>query len=326
MKKHLLQKKEFSLIPILVIARRRLILSSIAALSLFGCASSKNLNDPYENYNRKVFAFNMAADKYVIRPVAVTYMSVPEPIRDVVTNFYNNLRDFVSLGNDILQLNGGDTMRNTMRIALNSTFGILGLIDISSSLGLPQSTTSFGDTLKRWGWKNSSYLVLPFLGPGTIRDDIGIAPDIYFNPLFWVITQPAISWSIFGVNLVDQRSSVLGQDKIVLSSIDPYATVRDIYLQRRGAYIYPTQDTDSNNSDNIDQIIDQENNINSATPKRHDLKPNRKKHKNTDIDKLIDEENQSATPSIHPIVSTSKYDQFQHKTNKKIKTNASSSN
>lgn len=206
-----------------------IILSSSA---LVGCASSKNPNDPYENYNRPVFEFNMTVDHYVLRPVTVGYTYIPDPIREALGNFYNNLRDFVSLANDILQLDGIDTMQTTMRIALNSTFGILGLIDVSSSMGLPQYTNTFGNTLKRWGWTDSSYFLVPFLGPATVRDQLGIIPDVYFNPLFYIINDPWISWSIFGINLLDQRSKYLGQDELLEQTLDPYATIRDLYLQK----------------------------------------------------------------------------------------------
>lgn len=213
------------------------------------CATSANPNDPYEAYNRKVFAFNMAADTYVFRPVTVGYTYIPEPVRYGISNFYSNLRDFVSLGNDILQLDGLNTMQTFMRIAINSTFGILGLIDVSSSLGLPEYKNTFGNTLKYWGWKNSNYFMVPFLGPGTLRDQLGVAPDVYFNPLFWVITDPYVSWSIFAVGQLDNRAQYLGQDQLLEQTLDPYATIRDLYLQTNGEYKYPTESSpDSDDS------------------------------------------------------------------------------
>lgn len=234
-----------------------LILGSGIVLS--GCATGSNPNDPYEAYNRQVFAANMAMDKYALRPITVGYTYVPEPIRYAVSNFYTNLRDFVSLGNDILQLDGVNTMQTTMRIALNTTFGLLGLIDVASSLGLPEYKNTFGDTMKSWGWTNSSYFLIPFLGPGTLRDQIGIVPDIYFNPLFWVIHDPWISWSIFAVNLLDTRSRYLDQDQLLEHTLDPYATIRDLYLQKNGAYKYPTESKNISDSkeENIDELIDE---------------------------------------------------------------------
>ena len=270
-----------------------IILSSSALVS---CASSKNPNDPYENYNRPVFEFNMTVDHYVLRPVTVGYTYIPDPIREALGNFYNNLRDFVSLANDILQLDGIDTMQTTMRIALNSTFGILGLIDISSSIGLPQYTNTFGNTLKRWGWTDSSYFLVPFLGPATVRDQLGIIPDVYFNPLFYIINDPWISWSIFGINLLDQRSKYLGQDELLEQTLDPYATIRDLYLQKNGAYKYATESNDNNTeSENIDNLISEENGESSPQ-----IKP-QANNNDSEVDNLINEENLALSSGISQI-------------------------
>ena len=270
-----------------------IILSSSA---LVGCASSKNPNDPYENYNRPVFEFNMTVDHYVLRPVTVGYTYIPDPIREALGNFYNNLRDFVSLANDVLQLDGIDTMQTTMRIALNSTFGILGLIDVSSSMGLPQYTNTFGNTLKRWGWTDSSYFLVPFLGPATVRDQLGIIPDVYFNPLFYIINDPWISWSIFGINLLDQRSKYLGQDELLEQTLDPYATIRDLYLQKNGAYKYATESNDNNTeSENIDNLISEENG--ESAPQ---IKP-QANNNDSEVDNLINEENLALSSGISQI-------------------------
>lgn len=269
-------------------------LITLGCCAVAGCATSKNPNDPYENYNRPVFAFNMTVDHYVLRPVTVGYTYIPDPIREALGNFYNNLRDFVSLANDILQLDGIDTMQTTMRIAINSTFGILGLIDVASSMGLPQYTNTFGNTLKRWGWTDSNYFLIPFMGPGTVRDQVGIAPDIYFNPLFYIINDPYISWSIFGINLLDQRSKYLGQDDLLEQTLDPYATIRDLYLQKNGAYKYATESAygnDSNESENIDDLIDEQNG--ESTPHR----AVRSNSNDVEIDSLIAEENLAAASS-----------------------------
>lgn len=214
----------------------------VVSIFMSGCATSSNPNDPYETYNRKVFAFNMTMDEYILRPTTVGYTSyVPEPIQYAAGNFYSNLRDFVSLGNDVLQLDGLNTMQTFMRICINSTFGILGLIDIATSLGLPEYKNDFGTTLKTWGWTDSSYFLVPFMGPGTVRDQIGIVPDVYFNPVFWVIHDDWISYSLFGIGQLDNRAKYLGQDELLTHTLDPYATVRDFYLQNKGIYIYPTE-------------------------------------------------------------------------------------
>ncbi len=229
-------------------------------------------------------------DRYILRPIAVGYVNyVPDPIRYVITNFYNNLRDFVSLGDDILQLDGMDSMQTTMRIGLNSTFGLLGMIDIASSMGLPQHKNTFGNTMKRWGWTNSSYFMIPLYGPGTIRDQLGLIPDIWFNPTWYVIDDYWISGSLFAVNLVDARSKYLGQDQLLEQALDPYATVRDIYLQHTGEYIYPTASSESaTDSDNVDSLIAEENGQPATTSKSS----------NDDIDALIADENAKVPASV----------------------------
>lgn len=263
---------------------RKILASLIGSVLIVGCAASQNPNDPYENYNREVFAFNMTMDTYVLRPTAVGYTYLPDPLRGAITNFYNNLRDFVSLGNDIFQLDGINTMQTTMRISLNTTFGLLGLVDISTELGLPEYQNSFGNTMKVWGWEDSSYFLVPFLGPGTLRDQLGIVPDVYFNPLFYVISDPYLSWGIFGVDLIDTRTQYLGQDELLEQTLDPYATVRDLYLQKTGSYKYPTKPESVNQteSDSIDDMIDSEN----GAPQ-----PKVSTSSNDDIDTLIDDEN-----------------------------------
>jgi phospholipid-binding lipoprotein MlaA len=263
---------------------RKTIPGLAAAAIIASCSTSKNPNDPYELINRKIFAANMAADHYVLRPITVGYTYIPQPLRYAISNFYNNLRDFVTLANNILQLDGINAMHNIMRISLNSTIGILGLIDISSSMGLPQNQTNFGATFKRWGWTKSSYLVFPLLGPGTIRDDLGLIPDIYFNPVFYIFDDQFISWGIFALNLLDKRSRFLDQDKLLLSTLDPYATIRDMYLQKNGEYIY-TAESSINLDEDVDAMIAAENG--ESTPiQQHQSAADQ------EIDDLIKQENQ----------------------------------
>lgn len=210
--------------------------------------------DRLETYNRAVFKMNETIDRNAIRPTAVAYITyVPDPVRYVLQSFFNNLRDFVTLGNDILQLQGQDSMHNVMRISINSTIGILGMIDISSSMGLKQHTNTFGKTMQTYGWTHSSYFVVPGLGPSTVRDSIGMIPDALFNPTWWIFSDPYISVGLFAVNAIDKRSKYLDYDQILYTSIDPYTTMRDAYLQSSGEKI-PT-DTSNSNLD-IDSIID----------------------------------------------------------------------
>jgi phospholipid-binding lipoprotein MlaA len=152
---------------------------------------------------------------------------------------------------------------------------------------LPQYKNSFGSTFKRWGWQHSSYLIVPFFGPGTVRDDLGLIPDVYFNPLFYFIQDPVISYSIFGLNLLDSRSKILGQDQIISQTLDPYATIRDLYLQKNGSYIYPTDNVNgpesSSADDSIDQLIDDQT-VESAP------RVNPARNSDSELDSILDEE------------------------------------
>ena len=198
-------------------------------------ATTNTAIDPYENYNRNAYRMNDKLDRWIIRPTAVWYLDyVPYPIRNTIANFYNNLRDFVTLGNDVLQLDGKSSMHNVMRISINSVFGILGLIDISTSLGLPQTKNSFGNTFKFYGWKHSSYFVIPLLGPSTVRDGIGLIPDTALNPTWYIPYPYYISVALFAVNGINTRTQFLAFDQILKTSVDPYITMRDVYLANIG--------------------------------------------------------------------------------------------
>ena len=150
-------------------------------------------------------------------------------------------------------------MHNIMRISINSTIGILGMIDISSSMGLKQHTNTFGKTMQTYGWTHSSYFVIPGLGPSTVRDSLGMIPDALFNPTWWIFSDPYISVGLFAVDAIDKRSKYLDYDQILYTSIDPYTTMRDAYLQSSGEKV-PT-DTSNSNLD-INSIIDDD----SGTP------------------------------------------------------------
>ncbi len=210
--------------------------------------------DRFENYNRNAYRMNDKLDKAFIRKTTVGYVTyVPAPIRNMLQNFFNNLRDFVSLGNDILQLKGMNAMSDFMRISINSTFGIVGIIDISSHMGLTRKVNTFGNTLKVYGWESSSYYVIPFLGPSTVRDTIGMVPDVLFNPTWWLISNPYISVGLYAINSIDTRAQYLGYDDLLNNTIDPYATMRDTYMQSIGE---PIQNESSSNDVSIDSLLE----------------------------------------------------------------------
>jgi len=248
--------------------KKTLTILLIASAMLIGCATSKNPNDPYEHYNRAIFKTNAVVDKFVIRPVAVSYTYVvPNPIRGAITNFNTNLHDFISIANDILQADGKNTLDTSVRITVNSTIGILGLFDVASWMGFPEYNNTFGKTLRAWGWQHSSFFLIPFFGPGTVRDQLGLIPDTAFNPTLWALQDYGPNWrvdtatgwwiagGVYGLNLLNIRSQYLDADDIIAQSLDPYATMRDIYLQSTNNYIYESVLISTSDNDNIDDIL-----------------------------------------------------------------------
>ncbi len=219
----------------------RLLLAALTISLLAGCAAAtpQNRFDPYEPVNRRIHTFNDAADRAVIQPVARGYRAVvPELARSAVSNVFNNFDDVVSAVNHLLQANPGRASSDIMRVALNTTLGLGGLIDIATPAGLPSYKTGFGETLGRWGYQNSAYVVLPLLGPSTVRDTVGKVADTAANPQSYLLGEPADRNSATGVNLVNRRASVLELTEAAYeAALDNYSFTRDGYLQYRNSRI-----------------------------------------------------------------------------------------
>jgi phospholipid-binding lipoprotein MlaA len=217
------------------------------ALGLFlGACSTPNAeslaqNDPWEKTNRDIFDFDVRVDHTVARPIARGYRSVvPEPVRDGIHNALNNLNSPAVLANDILQGDGDKAMTTAGRIVINSTIGIGGLIDVASKIGIPRHNNDFGITLGKNGIAEGSYLVLPFAGPMPPRDLLGTGVDVAFDPLTYVRFHGKDTWMVvrFGIGILDSRASTLDEVKTIeRSSIDFYATTRNLYRQSRNAKI-----------------------------------------------------------------------------------------
>ena len=190
--------------------------------------------DPYERYNRAMFKFNDKADQYLFAPVARGYRKVtPRPVRTAVGNFFNNLRDVKSMGNNILRGHIGKAGGDFMRVAVNTTFGIGGLIDIAGAANMPNHKTTFGDTLASWGWKNSNYFVMPLLGPSTVRDTVGEGVSMAYAPQR-AIHDRAVTYSLSGLGAVDSRERLLdATDTLNEMALDKYIATRDAYMALR---------------------------------------------------------------------------------------------
>lgn len=229
--------------------------------SLNQSESTENALDPHENFNRNAYRMNNTLDTNFVRPVTVWYVTyVPGFIRSGAQNFFNNLRDFVTLGNDILQLSTYRSLKDTGRVCINSTIGILGLFDVASHWGMPEHINTFGHTMRFYGWEHSSYVVLPFFGPSTIRDALGMIPDTFFNPTWWINYPYSnyVSVGLFTVSNLDARAKLLPFDQSLNTAIDPYSSMRDFYLQSSGNL--PVNSSESSiNEVQIDGLINDEN-------------------------------------------------------------------
>lgn len=221
------------------IGTKGLLVGVLLAGMLGGCATQGN-KDPLEPMNRGIYKFNDTVDKAAIKPVAGAYKAVvPSPVRTGVNNFFSNLGTVVTLINDLLQFKLDKAMTDAGRLAINSTFGIGGLIDVASMDNVEKNNEDFGQTLAYWGWKDSTYLVLPFFGPSTLRDTGGLLVDsAFFDPLYYVEDVPARN-SALALKFVDRRSQYLpASDLLDEAALDPYAFMRDAYMQRRNSQVH----------------------------------------------------------------------------------------
>ncbi|SOZ39331.1 MlaA family lipoprotein [Cupriavidus neocaledonicus] len=209
--------------------------NALAAAVLAGCATGPQASpdDPLEPMNRAIFTVNDKLDQYVATPVAKGYRAAtPEPVRTAVSNFYSNLADIGNFANNLLQGKGVAAAESFMRVAMNSVLGLGGLIDIATPAGLAKHAQDFGLTLGTWGVPSGPYLVLPVFGPSSLRDGAGLYVNFWFDPTTYA--EPAVRNSLFGMNVIDVRTNLLGAtDLLKLAALDRYAFVRDAYLQRR---------------------------------------------------------------------------------------------
>ena len=210
---------------------------------LAGCASAPpervaQTQDPWEGFNRKIYAFNDALDKHVARPVAHTYVrAMPAPARSGIHNVVSNIDEPVTVVNDALQGKLKQTFQDLGRFLINSTVGLLGWFDVAQHVGLPHHDEDLGQTLAVWGVPSGPYLVLPIIGPSSVRDAGGRVGDLYFNPPRDRIP-PRWRNAELVVDGLDTRVSLLQLDPLLDEAYDPYTYMRDAYIQNRRYKIY----------------------------------------------------------------------------------------
>jgi phospholipid-binding lipoprotein MlaA len=213
----------------------------LATFVLGGCATTNGGNsaDPWENLNRKTFAFNDTLDRAVLKPVATGYEKVvPGFAREGVNNFFDNLDDIGTSLNNLLQGKPGQGLSDAGRFLVNTTLGVFGLWDVATPMGLEKHNEDFGQTLGVWGVRSGPYLVLPLLGPSSARD----APARIVDPSWYYSTYvdpESLYWGLWGLEKVRTRANLLKAETLVNdAALDKYSFIRDAWLQRRRSQVY----------------------------------------------------------------------------------------
>ncbi|MDO4878454.1 MAG: VacJ family lipoprotein [Neisseria sp.] len=231
-----------------------LMLMLLLAAAAPATASDK---DPYEAYNRFMFKINDKADRYVMTPVARGYRKItPKPVRTGISNFFNNLRDVASFGSNLLRLDIKRAGEDFMRVTVNTTFGLGGLIDVAGMGGIPDNKNTLGDTFASWGWKNSNYFVYPLLGPSTVRDSLGNTLLAAYPVQNAVFHTTAGRITAAAANAVNTREGLLDlTDGLNDAALDPYVMMRDGYMQMRDRQLGKTPAESGVEQIDIDDLV-----------------------------------------------------------------------
>ena len=207
------------------------LLLSTLLLGSTGARAAGEQADPWEGFNRRVFVFNEFLDRNLLKPVAKGYQRItPEFVSNGVSNVFSNLGEVPSFVNHVLQGRLTEAGQDGGRFAVNTTLGLVGLFDVASRMGIEQKNTDLGITLGRWGLRSGPYLVLPLLGPSTVRDGVGRGGDHFLAPLNYV-EDDTLRWSLRSLDLVDTRADLLSVEELITG--DRYVFMRNLYIKRR---------------------------------------------------------------------------------------------
>lgn len=211
---------------------RGLVVAGAVSLALSQPVMAENVEvDPWEGFNRAMFNFNDGLDTYALKPVTKGYKAVmPDMAEEGVHNFFENLADIGTLINNLLQGKFESAGKDFARVSFNSTFGLAGFIDVASPMGIEKHEEDFGQTFGYWGASSGPYVVLPFFGPTTVRDGIGMYPDTLVDPVYHLDDTGARN-ALYLTRVIDTRAQLLESEKLI--SGDKYTFIRDAYLQKR---------------------------------------------------------------------------------------------
>ncbi len=232
---------------------RALMLCGLISLALLGgCASTGSPRDPFEPINRGIYHFNDTVDHVLLKPAAELYRGVlPQFVRTGVSNFFSNINDILIALNDLLQGKIQDAASDVGRVLVNTTVGVLGVMDVATDMGLEKHDEDFGQTLGRWGVGDGPYLVLPFFGPSNLRDGLARIVDYKTDPITYV--DPSRDRNqLWAARIINRRSELIDTSNIMeTAALDPYEFLRDAYLQRRRSLVYdgnPPPEPDNGNA------------------------------------------------------------------------------
>ncbi len=232
---------------------------TVLSMAAFADADKTNNSDPWESVNRNVFVFNDFADRNVLKPIAKGYQWVtPQFLQDGVHNIYGNVGEVSNILNSLLQGKLRVTASSSGRLLINSTIGLLGFFDVAGRWGLEQHEEDFGQTLGYWGVHPGPFLMVPLLGPRTVRDGFGTVADAYSDPIPYIVTDVSTRNEVLVGRVIDNRAQLLKVEELVTG--DRYIFLRDAYLQRREFMVKDGAVEDSFGADDFSEDSD------SATP------------------------------------------------------------
>ena len=230
--------------------RRVAVALSFTVALLSGCATTQSRVDPFEPWNRAMLQVNDVVDGNFVKPIAEAYVKVtPEPIRTGISNFFGNIEDLFIGINNVLEGNGNRAGDDFGRVLLNSTFGLGGIFDLASMMGIEKHNQDFGITFGKWGFPQGPYFFVPLFGPTTLRDGTGTAIRAYLGPTTYIFGNIPVRNTIWGIGAVDARAQALGAESMVDSAaLDRYRFIRNAYLRARRYQVYdgkPPPDEDN---------------------------------------------------------------------------------